>query len=68
VGQPSARPPSFTGELADDASRLERREHHTGSRLRTWLLLIFVFLALSAGVAILAFDITWDDVVRLTGG
>jgi predicted component of type VI protein secretion system len=68
VGNPGpARPPSFTGELAHDASRMERREHESGSKFRTWFLLVLVFLGLSLGVAVMAFDITWDDVVALFG-
>ena len=65
VGNPGpVRPPSFTGELADDASRMERREK-SGSKFGTWFLLALVFLGLSVGVAVMAFGITWDDVLAL---
>jgi len=47
---------------------MERREHHGGSMFRTWILLVLVFVGLSVGVAVMAFDITWDDVVALFGG
>ncbi len=65
VGNPntSSRPPSFTGELADDASRMEMRERSTGSKLRSWIIVVLVFLGLSVAVSVLAFDVTWDDVV-----
>jgi predicted component of type VI protein secretion system len=59
----TARPPSFTGELADDASRMERRERSNGSKLRSWIILVLVFVGLSVGVAVMAFDITWADIV-----
>jgi hypothetical protein len=68
VGNPGpARPPSFTGELANDASRMERREHRGGSKFRTWFMLVLLFVALGAGVSVMAFDITWDDVLALFG-
>jgi pSer/pThr/pTyr-binding forkhead associated (FHA) protein len=59
----TARPPSFTGELAYDASRRERRERSSGSTLRSWIILVLVFVGLSVGVAVMAFDISWADVV-----
>jgi len=66
VGRPGrASQSSFSGELADEPSRIEQREESHGSRLGTWLVLIGVFAALTAGVVVLAYDVTWSDFVGI---
>ncbi|HWB78854.1 MAG TPA: FHA domain-containing protein [Nannocystaceae bacterium] len=63
---PRASHGSFSGELADEPSRIERSEHHEhGSRLGTWLVVIGLFAALTTGVVVLAYDVTWADFVEI---
>jgi len=70
VGRPgrSSASEGYSGELVDDASRLERAERHSGSRIGTWMVVLLAFVGLALGVAALAFDVTWDDVAALFGG
>lgn len=62
---PRASQSSFSGELADEPSRIEQRDESHGSRLGTWLVFIGVFAALTAGVVVLAYDVTWSDFVGI---
>ncbi|MBC8072516.1 MAG: hypothetical protein IAG13_29605, partial [Deltaproteobacteria bacterium] len=66
VGHPprSSHSESFSGSLADDPSRIERTEARE-SRLGTYLVVIGLFAALTTGVVVLAYDVTWADFVGI---
>jgi Inner membrane component of T3SS, cytoplasmic domain len=62
----SSHSESFSGQLADEPSRIEKVEPRSSS-LSTWVLLVGLFAALITAVVMLAYDVTWADFVGIFG-